>query len=148
MLLPKVRECVFHGVAIALAAPPVLALADTVIRERWFAEGVSVAMLLMLPVLLLGAAFLGAPVSIPAGAIGGLALAWVVGRAQTEQESHRYGVMVGVGVAVVILAVLLWVDPQGWGHDTGVSLLFPVIGALCGWLTARVTFRSGAPHTA
>lgn len=146
MALPRLRESLFHGIAVALAAPPVLALADAAARAHWFADGMSISWLVALPFLLIGAAFLGAPLSVPAGALGGLALSWWPGQVQLPANLRRDGAVVGGLIGTGMLAALSAVDSSGWGNDSGTSGLFPLVGGLCGWLAAGATFPDAPPN--
>lgn len=138
MPLPRLRQSVFHSAALALAVPPFLALTDALLSgslatASWYA-------VVTWPVLLMGAAFLGASISLPLGILGGCMLSWWAGRTPAPQRLAFDAAVMGTALASLVWMVMAGFDEDYWGFASPAMWLLPILGGLGGWLSARATF--------
>lgn len=141
MPLPRLRQSVFHCAALALAVPPILALTDALLRgslalTSWYA-------VITWPVLLMGAAFLGAPISLPLGMLGGCMLSWWAGRTPAPQRLPFDAAVMGAALASLAWMVMDGFDEGYWGVASPAMWLLPVLGGPGGWVAARAVFEVG-----
>lgn len=144
----RLRHSIFYGIAVALAAPPLLAVADAVARRSGSDTGSSWHFIVALPIILTGMAFLGAPVSVPVGIVGGTVLSWWAARTQVPRRLPRDAALLGVVLSMVVWAVMARIDSGVWGYANPASWLFPVVGGLGGWLVGRAVFPAVGRGTA
>lgn len=139
MPLPHLRQSVFHGAALAPVVPPIPAPTNALLRgslalASWFA-------VVTWPVLLTGAAFLGAPISLPLGMLGGCILSWWAGRTPAPQRLPFDAAVMGTTLASPTWMVMAGIDGRDWGFASPAMWLLPLLGGLGGWIAARTVFN-------